>query len=373
MRPADDNISSDNLFFHINGQDDFTIALLNSIKKDYQGTRKQLEQVSQQLAEREALVDRHIQQSYITSKTFHPLCLAEYKVSNPVNQLGRAILGGTSLPQQMPVSFRIYIHCLGHFDVRSDFGRIERWHSVKARSVFQYLLVRPREPTVKEMIMETLWPECSPQAAANNLKAAIHQLKLTLNCLKGAGQNLQHVVFLQGSYALSPETDLWIDVEEFEKHWASGRRFEKEHRLVEAINEYEKAEALYQGDYLSEEIYAEWTILRRETLKDIYLVILSKLANYSIVTNDFESCIHYSQKILRQDNCREDAYRWLMYSYTRLGQKNRALRWYEICQRVIRIELDAEPDKGTTGLYRRILRDDEIKLADGITSHLNNL
>jgi DNA-binding SARP family transcriptional activator len=367
--PADDNVSLDNSFSGPSGQWENHIALLRLIQDDYQGTRKQLEQVSRRLAEKEALLDRRLEQAYLSSRTFQPLCLVEYKVLNPVNQLGKTILGGTSNPPDIPLSPCIYVRCFGRFDVHSNFGQVKHWRSVKAKSIFQYLLIRPREPTPKEMIMEALWPECSPQAAANNLKAAIHQLKLTLNDLEGKKQNFQPVMFLQGSYAINRETNLWVDIEEFEKYWNTGRRFEKTRHSAQAMQEYEKAEALYRGDYLDEEIYEEWTILRRETLKDIYLVILSKLAGYSMSGNDFENCIHYSQKMLHQDKCHEDAYRRLMYCYARSGQKNRALRWYDICCRIMRMELDTEPDKRTTELYRRILKDEEIETADAIIFH----
>jgi DNA-binding SARP family transcriptional activator len=371
--PADGNLNSDNYLSGDIGQWDNDIELLRVIRDDFQQTRKHLEQVSQRLAEREALVDLCLQRTDLKSPAFQPLCLVEYKIGNPVNQLGRTFLGGTSRPPAMPVSNRLNIRCLGHFDVRTDRGQVKHWRSMKAKSVFQYLLTHPREPAVKEMIMEALWPECSSQAAGNNLKAAVHQIQLTLSSLGGEMQDWRHVLFLQGSYAINPGTHLWIDVEEFEKHWTAGRRFEKEHHLAEAMSEYEKAETLYQGDFLEEELYEEWTMLRRETLRDIYLAVLSKLAGHAILINDLENCIHYSQILLGQDPCREDAYRWLMYCYTNLGHRNRALRWYEICCRIIRSEMDTVPDRRTTELYYRILKDEEIEAEDGILSHLKKL
>jgi hypothetical protein len=50
----------------------------------------------------------------------------------------------------------------------------------------------------------------------------------------------------------------------------------------------------------------------------------------------------------------------LMYCYARSGQRNRALRWYDICCQVARTEMDAVPDRRTTELYNRILKDEEI-------------
>jgi DNA-binding SARP family transcriptional activator len=372
VKLADDNLSSDFPFTGGNGQWDKAIDLLKLIQNDYQGARRQLEQVSQRLAEREALVERHLQHAYLSSGALQPLCLVEYKVLNPVNQLGRIILGGATSPPAIPISSGINVRCFGRFQVRSDYGEVKHWRSVKAKSVFQYLLIRPREPAVKERIMEALWPECNPQAAANNLKAAVHQLKLTLDGPGDERHNLPHVLYLQGSYTINPETKLWIDVEEFEKHWSAGRQLERNHHLAEAILEYERAEALYQGDYLEEEIYDEWTILRRESLKDIYLVILSKLASQGMLMNDLENCIHYSQKILYHDHCREDVYRWLMYCYARSGQKNRALRWYDICCQVIRTELDTVPDGKTAELYHRIIKDEEPGPLEAIMSYLKN-
>ena len=56
----------------------------------------------------------------------------------------------------------------------------------------------------------------------------------------------------------------------------------------------------------------------------------------------------------------KDAYRQLMRCYSRLGQRNRALRWYEICRRTIQAELDVTPDQETTALYHQLLRNEPI-------------
>ena len=208
--------------------------------------------------------------------------------------------------------------------------------------------------------METLWAECDPQAASNNLKAAVHSLRRTLSFLFHGKESYSFIQFLQGSYIINPEIELWLDVDDFEKHWMLGWQLEKEGKLPEAIREFEMAEALYRGDYLEDEPYEEWTLLRRETLKDTYLIILGKLAEYSLVAADYDGCIIYCQKILAKDQCREDAYRRLMRCYYRLGQRNRALRWYEICHRNIRSELDTEPDYETTALHQQLMKGEPI-------------
>jgi DNA-binding SARP family transcriptional activator len=282
-----------------------------------------------------------------------------YEAGTIENQMGKAILGGTTQCTALPGLMHLEVRCLGRFEVSSEWKQVKRWQSVKAKSVFQYLMVKPREPVIKDVLMETLWPDCDPQAASNNLKAAIHGLRQTLGHLFDR-ESFPYVHFIQGSYLINPGVELWIDVEDFERHWVRGRRLEKEGNLAEAIREYEMAEIIYRGDYLEDEPYEEWTLLRREALKDTYVTILGKLADYSMKAGDCESCIIYCQKILAKDSCREDAYRRLMRCYSRLGRRNRALRWYEICRRTIQAELDTTPDHETTALYNQLLKDEAI-------------
>jgi DNA-binding SARP family transcriptional activator len=336
------------------------IHLLRLVQSDYQGAREQLEKVSRTLAERESLVNQRLQYALLTSGGYRTLCLIPYADGTIGNLMGKAILGGVAEPDSLPELMRLEIRCLGRFEVRSTWTQVERWQSIRAKSVLEYLMTKPREPVIKDLLMETLWPDCDPQAASNNLKAAVHGLRQTLSRLFNNKESFPYVLFLQGSYLMNPQVELWVDVEELEKRWAHGRRLEKEGKLTEAIREFEQAETLYRGDYLENEPYEEWTLLRREALSDIYVIILGKLADYSMETADFESCIVYCQKILAKDNCREDAYRRLMRCYNRLGQRNRALRWYEICRRTIQAELDTTPDRETTALYHQLLGNEPI-------------
>jgi len=337
-----------------------TIHLLRLVQSDYQGARKQLEKVSHTLAERETLVSQRLQYALLTSGDYQTLRLTPHGASTGVSQIGKAILGEAVHPGTLPASMRLEMRYFGRFEVRSTWKQVERWHSVKAKSILQYLMTRPREAVIKEVLMETLWPECEPRAASNNLKAAMHGLRQALSDLFTGKENFPYILFSQGSYLMNPEIELWVDVEEFEQNWVRGRRLEKEGKLTEAIREFEEAEELYRGDYLEDEPYEEWTLLRREALKDTHVIILGKLADYAMKNADYEGTIVYCQKILAKDACREDAYRRLMSCYSRLGQRNRALRWYEICRRTIQAELDTTPDRETTNLYHHILRNEPV-------------
>ncbi len=337
------------------GQWQDTIQLLKLVQSDYQGVRRQLEWVNNNLAGRESLLSQHLQYALQIYGGYQVLCLLPYSAGNRAGGMGRTTLGTIAKPRALKSSIRLEVNCFGNFEIRSTWKKVERWRSVKAKTLFQYLLMKRRQPIVKEVLMEMLWPDYDPHSAGNNLKAAVHGLRQILNNICEDENNFDFVLSIQGSYLINPSIDFWLDVEEFEKHYSQGQSYEKENRSTEAIVEYEMAKNLYRGDFLENEPYEEWTLLKREALKDTYLIILGKLADYSMSTGDYNSCIDYSQKILDKDSCREDAYRRLMCCHSRLGQRNRALRWYEICRRIIKTELDTLPNPETVALYEKLL------------------
>jgi DNA-binding SARP family transcriptional activator len=337
-----------------------TINLLKLVQSDYAVARKQIDIVSQALAEREMLTSQRLQHALLESAGYQTLCLMPYGSRITANQIGKTILGASIQITALPKTLHLEVHCFDRFEVRSGKKKITEWHGSRVKSIMQYLISRPREPISRDSIMEALWPEHDPKIARNNLKVAIHSLKKILNYLLGQKENFPCILFLQDSYLINPEIDLWLDVEQFEQHWARGRYLEQEGNLTAAMEEFESAEALYQGDYLEDELYDEWTLLRRETLKDTYLIILSKLADHALETGNHESCITLCQKTLGKDSCCEDAYRRLIRCCSRLGNRNRSLRWYDICCKTMLAELDIAPDQETVALYRQLLRNEYV-------------
>jgi DNA-binding SARP family transcriptional activator len=92
----------------------------------------------------------------------------------------------------------------------------------------------------------------------------------------------------------------------------------------------------------------------------MFFAVAGRLADHAMATGDLETAIAHCQRIIDKDRCREDVYRRLMLCYSRLGQRHRALRWFEVCRRTLQDELEAEPDPDTQALYRRLLANDPL-------------
>ena len=338
------------------------IQLLKQLHVDYRLARKELQDVSSHFGEREAAAGKQLRSAVHAMGSISASRDRRVSVTlcEEPQQLPFVLEDSVLLLATEESAPTLEIYCLGTFQVRVGWKRIEQWRSIKSKSLLKYLIAQEGRPVSKDILMEALWPGCEPSLANNNLKAAVRSLRQTLSLVQGTGDSFAWVLFQDGNYRLNLEADLWVDVEQFEYHWRAGRQLEKEGKVAEAISEHETAEALYKGDYLEDDLYEDWTSLRREALKDTYLAILGRLADYSMQKEDYDGCIVYCQKILTKDSCREDAYRRLMCCHSRLGQRNRAIAWYRLCEKTIKTELDVNPDRRTVALHQKLLDDEYI-------------
>ncbi len=336
-----------------------TVDLLRLVKSDYEGVRKNLKLAYESLAEREDATNQRLAQALLLRGGYKTLSLVSFGSGDNVSRIGKVILG-EMIPYTLTRTMRLDVHCFHRLEVFSDSRRLENWQNANAKSLFKLFIIRLREPIPKEVLIEYLWPECTIETSNNNLKVAIHGLRKILNHLLNQADSYPSIVFRYGCYELNSGIELHTDFEQFEQHWASARRLEKEINLLAAIRELKMAEGLYKGDFLEDEPYDDQTLIRRESLKDIYLLIMGKLADHSFDTADYEESIIYCQKIIARDHCREDAYRRLMRCYSRLGNRSRAIRWYEICRNAIQKELDTIPEHATIELYRLLSKDEYV-------------
>lgn len=241
-------------------------------------------------------------------------------------------------------------HLLGRLRVTLDGTPVDEWPSGRGRSLFGYLFTH-REPwPSREVLMSLFWPNSPPEAARNSLNVAVHGLRRTL----GAAADVPVVLFQADSYRLHPNLELWLDVDEFERHVEAGRQLEAAGDLPAASGEYELAAALYQGDLLADDPYEEWLLLDRERLRVAFLDVLDRLSHLYFSQQRYAPCATLCLRIIERDPCREDAHRRLMRCYDRQGQPHLALRQYRVCAETLRAELDVDPALATTALCERI-------------------
>lgn len=243
-------------------------------------------------------------------------------------------------------SFRIAVH-----------GRaLNRPLGAKGKPLLKVLAAHWPRFLPREMLIESLWPGVGPSAGNTSLKVAAHSVRSVLEPDKQAGSGGAWIRFQNGTYGLDPSANVWIDAHSFQQHARQARRYEASGEFAAARREYEAADALYAGDFLEEDIYAEWTILRREELRDTYLNVVTRLAEFARARGDYPAAIAYCHRIVEMDPCREDAYRTLMQSHASMNQLARAGAWYAVCRSFLNREMAVDPSPETTQAFENLFR-----------------
>ena len=279
------------------------------------------------------------------------------KIATPAEPATEAPDGATEpAGAELPEPPTLSVQLLGGFRVTLNGQAVESWPSGRGRAVFKYLLAHRERSLPRDTIMETFWPDAAPESARNSLNVALHGLRQALKAVA----DTPVVVFQNGAYHVSPELRVWIDVEEFKRRVQAGRRLEDAGSLGAAAAEYEQAAALYQGDFMGDDLYDDWPVLPRERLRVAYLDTLDRLSTIYFGQSQYAACVTLCQQILAHDRCREDAHCRLMCCYSRQGQHHLALRQFQLCAEALRAELDVAPAPNTTQLYERLRRHEQV-------------
>jgi DNA-binding SARP family transcriptional activator len=257
------------------------------------------------------------------------------------------------LPSEPRWAAEVHIRCFGRFEVSHRGVVVKHWRRRSAERLLKLLLVNGRR-VHRDVLLDVLWPDVPISSSVRGLRVTLHALRRALAMAAPDCVPVDLIRAEGDTYVLNTQR-VWIDADVFSEHYSAGLRFERLHQLEAAMREYAAAETLYRDDFLVEDLYADWTVLPREELKDKYLLVLTKLSQFSLASMDLDGCIRRSHALLAKEPCREDAYQRLMQCYAALGQRGSAQRWYQICERTLRQELDVAPSEETRRLYVEIV------------------
>lgn len=133
-----------------------------------------------------------------------------------------------------------------------------KWRTRKVKELFAYFWHHYPNPVHRSRIMEDLWPDLATDRSSALMHTTLYQLRKTIS---GIGFE-NPVKLINENYILDLSVD--SDLSLLRKGFESPTKKASE---VEAMID------LYQGDYLEEENY-EWSLTRRQEVKDTYLYYL---------------------------------------------------------------------------------------------------
>ncbi|MCX6047719.1 MAG: AAA family ATPase, partial [Chloroflexi bacterium] len=255
--------------------------------------------------------------------------------------------------------FNIHIYTLGTLQVVRGAKAVTEsdWHTRQARQLLKILITERPRPVSTDRLIEILWPESTPNAAATTLRSAINALRNVLDPTRRNRAPSAYIVTETPGYAFYEHTAIWLDVSEFEQLLNQA-----EHTPDETARRplLEAAIDLYKDDYLISDPYADWAQNERERLRERYFTALLQLAELQANVEQYAAAITTCRRILARDEVRENAYQALMRYQAESGDSAAALLTYERCRTILTEELGADPNPLTQLWHQRILNG-EIK------------
>lgn len=246
----------------------------------------------------------------------------------------------------------LHVQTLGNFQVWREGHLItsKEWGRDKTIQLFQFLVTsRHRKALHKEQIMDRLWEE---EGDDQNFKVALHGINKALEPTRKSHSEARYITRQGVAYQLNTE-GVWIDAYAFESLITIGNQaFMDDTKMAKRA--YVEAISLYNGIYLPDRIYEDWSCDERERLQVLALGAMITLAELTLTDNPLES-IRLSQQALLIDAAWEDAYRIQMEAYLQKGNRPMAIKTYQQCEKVLEEEMGIEPLPETKKLYKKIL------------------
>jgi DNA-binding SARP family transcriptional activator len=268
-------------------------------------------------------------------------CEAEY-ISTPSHEV---------LPYRQEGLPDLTITCFGRFNVHRGGEPLSLCPSRNGQAILRYLVALPGYRATADDLMEAFWGQDPPSVARHKLHVAVSALRSALNAGLEVGKGGGYICCEDGIYQINPSVAVHCDVDAFLIAYTLGRKEEG----ASAAAHFEVACRLYKGPFLVEDIYADWSVIRREQLAHMYLTMCASLSTYAIETHHYEDAIQWATSILTENRCDEGAYRCLMLAHASAGRRAEAIRQFRRCENTLREEMGVPPSPETIAIFQDLV------------------
>ncbi len=252
----------------------------------------------------------------------------------------------------------VRVKCLGAFRVFIGEREItqEHWVSAKARDLLAYFVTFRRERISLDRVVDSVWPEKASQS-----KTAFHSALYRLRqALRGPERSQKFIIAEGGEYRLDA-AHFQVDVDEFDSALAQARATRDE---GDSAGWYERAVALYHGEYL-DNLYYDWLLMERRRLNEAAFSAFRALAALRAKAGEYDAAIESAQRALTLDPLLEEAHCDLMRYYAALGHRSDVARQYQMLRQQLESELGLQPSVATQRLYTALVEERETPSRPG--------
>jgi DNA-binding SARP family transcriptional activator len=222
---------------------------------------------------------------------------------------------------------QLRIYTLGATRVECGEGSIGgRWLEQRPGQLLKYLLAERHRVVRAEEIAETIWPGAGLKILGN-VRHFVHALRTRLEPDRPRRVPSSFILNVQGGYALD-RRHVYIDADDFEDHVRTGLDLLAGGREALARERLETAMALYGGDFLSDEPYADWAMAQRDALRRLAADALRALVALGRRAGDLDGASAHLERLGDMEPFDIDVHREIITLCLVRGRRSEALRRY---------------------------------------------
>ena len=198
------------------------------------------------------------------------------------------------------------------------------WLQQRPGQVFRYLLASRDGAQRSEAIANALWPERGPSAVAN-VRYCIFKLREQL------GERGDTTASLIARDAAGYRIDLErveLDVDVFQAKSAAGIAAHRRGDSAQAEATLAEALALYRGEFLADDPYADWAFSEREYLRSMAGKGLAAMAQIALAGGRLVGATEHLLRLAQLEPFDSHVHQMLIEVCLRRGRRTEALRHY---------------------------------------------
>lgn len=238
----------------------------------------------------------------------------------------------------------LQVFTLGRFQLESRASPINgEWLEQRPGEVFKYLVCERRRTVAGDQMGEALWPGSGPEDGRNRLRFHVHGLRKAIEPDRVPHSPSRFIVSRRGGYFFDTAL-VWVDADEFEREARAGLAAVQQGLGEAAWPHLAKASALYRGDFMAENPYAEWALAERERLRALAADVLRAEVILRLDGGESEAAAIPARRLADLEPFDSEAQRLLIEVSMRRGRRTEAARRFESYRGRLQRSFGAEPE-----------------------------
>src|SRR5436305_8847232 len=216
------------------------------------------------------------------------------------------------------------------------------WLQQRPGQLLKYLVCERNRVVPADVIADVLWPGTGRQGLGN-VRYFMHALREKLEPHRPRGARSSFIVTVQGGYALD-RRHVRIDADDYDEAMSQGLEAGARGDDDFAIERLRDALALYRGDFLADEPYAEWALEERDRLHNLGGRAPRALTKIMLSRHNLDAAAEYLEQLAELEPLDAEAHRDLLAVWLAQGRRTEAARRYAIYRARLLREFGDEPE-----------------------------